>query len=178
VRLKGGDAFVFGRGGEELQYLAAHNIAFEVVPGITAALACAAYAGIPLTHRNHAQAVTLLAAYPGQDEDCHDWNALANTDQTLAFYMSVGELGWLSNQLISHGRKAHTPCALIEQGSRPGQRVLHTTLAELPRSAEQGRYKAPSLLIIGDVTQLGKTLHWHGVLDHPADTSPTLSAVN
>ena len=162
VRLKGGDAFVFGRGGEELQSLAAHGIAFEVVPGITAALACAAYAGIPLTHRDHAQAVTLITAYDRQDDSCHDWNALANTHQTLAFYMGIAQLPWLSNKLMSHGRDGATPCALVERGSRPEQRVLHTTLEQLAQSADEGAYQAPALLLVGDVTLLGKTLHWFG----------------
>ena len=107
VRLKGGDAFIFGRGGEELEYLREHGVRYEVVPGITAALACAAYAGIPLTHREHAQSVRLVTAHCRDDEDNLDWPALAREKQTLAFYMGVGQLDALSRRLISHGRAGH-----------------------------------------------------------------------
>ena len=105
VRLKGGDAFIFGRGGEELEYLREHGVRYEVVPGITAALACAAYAGIPLTHREHAQSVRLVTAHCRDDEDNLDWPALAREKQTLAFYMGVGQLDALSRRLISHGAR-------------------------------------------------------------------------
>lgn len=161
VRLKGGDAFVFGRGGEELEYLRAHAIVYEVVPGITAALACAAYAGIPLTHRDHAQSVQLVTAHC-QDGHKQDWAALARSGQTLAIYMGVSQLEYLTEQLMQHGRSADTPFALIENGTRSNQRVLHGVLEDLPTLASQHAFQAPSLLMIGEVAALAPQLHWFG----------------
>ncbi|MFQ6686971.1 uroporphyrinogen-III C-methyltransferase, partial [Bordetella pertussis] len=132
VRLKGGDAFIFGRGGEELEYLRAHGVPYEVVPGITAALACAAYAGMPLTHRDHAQSVRMVTAHCRADQDTLDWAGLARDQQTLAFYMGVGQLDYVTARLLEHGRAPATPFALIENGSRPEQRVVTGTLADLP----------------------------------------------
>ena len=151
VRLKGGDAFIFGRGGEELEYLREHGVRYEVVPGITAALACAAYAGIPLTHREHAQSVRLVTAHCRDDEDNLDWPALAREKQTLAFYMGVGQLDALSRRLISHGRAPDTPFALIENGSRPEQRVLSGAVKDLPDLARAHGIRSPALLIVGEV---------------------------
>jgi uroporphyrin-III C-methyltransferase/precorrin-2 dehydrogenase/sirohydrochlorin ferrochelatase len=162
VRLKGGDAFVFGRGGEELEFLASQGINYEVVPGITAALACAAYAGVPLTHRDHAQSVRFITAHCSKDNDLQDWTALAQAKQTLAFYMGVGQLEWLSQQLISHGRHPQTPFALIENGSRTNQRVLHGTLDILASAAREHAFEAPSLLLVGEVAALSQSLHWFG----------------
>lgn len=162
VRLKGGDAFIFGRGGEELEYLRAHDVPYEVVPGITAALACAAYAGIPLTHRDHAQSVRLVTAHCREDEDALDWDGLARGQQTLAFYMGVKQLDLLSQRLIAHGRAADTPVALVENGSRPEQRVVSGTLAELPALAQRHGVHAPALLIVGEVAGLARKLHWYG----------------
>ncbi|WP_313621025.1 siroheme synthase CysG [Achromobacter sp.] len=162
VRLKGGDAFIFGRGGEELEYLRAHGVRYEVVPGITAALACAAYAGIPLTHREHAQSVRLITAHCREDEDNLDWPALAREKQTLAFYMGVGQLDLLTQRLLRHGRSPQTPFALIENGSRPEQRVLSGELARLPELAEEHAIRSPALLIVGEVAGLAPQLHWFG----------------
>jgi len=162
VRLKGGDAFIFGRGGEELEYLRAHGVRYEVVPGITAALACAAYAGIPLTHREHAQSVRLITAHCREDEDNLDWPALARERQTLAFYMGVGQLDLLTRRLLHHGRSAQTPFALIENGSRPEQRVVSGTLEELPRLAATHGIQSPALLIVGEVAGLAPKLQWFG----------------
>ena len=162
VRLKGGDAFVFGRGGEELEFLHDHQIPYEVVPGITAALACAAYAGVPLTHRDHAQSAQLITAHCSKDNDSIDWASLARPNQTLAFYMGVSQLEWLASQLIAHGRAASTPFALVENGTRPEQRVLTGTLIELPALARAQAFKAPSLLLIGEVTALATKLQWFG----------------
>jgi len=162
VRLKGGDAFIFGRGGEELEYLRAHDVPYEVVPGITAALACAAYAGIPLTHRDHAQSVRLVTAHCREDEDALDWDGLARGQQTLAFYMGVKQLDLLSQRLIAHGRAADTPVALVENGSRPEQRVVSGTLGELPALAKHHGVHAPAMLIVGEVAGLARKLHWHG----------------
>jgi len=162
VRLKGGDSFVFGRGGEELEFLQAHGIAFEVVPGVTAALACAAYAGIPLTHRDHAQSVRLVTAHCKASMDTLDWTALAAERQTLAVYMGVAGLERICAGLIDHGRAATTPAALIENGSRSGQRVVLGDLASLPQRARAHAVTSPALLIVGEVAALGAQLHWFG----------------
>ena len=162
VRLKGGDPFVFGRGGEELEFLHAHAIPFEVVPGITAALACAAYAGIPLTHRDHAQSLRLVTAHFKQSLDGLDWRALAQERQTLAVYMGVAGLDRLRARLLAHGRDPATPFALIENGSRPEQRVILGTLADLPERARAESVRSPALLILGEVAGLAESLHWFG----------------
>lgn len=162
VRLKGGDPFVFGRGGEELEFLKAHGIGFEVVPGITAALACAAYAGVPLTHRDHAQSVRFVTAHCKDSLDTLDWRALAQEKQTLAVYMGVAGLDALRQRLLAHGRRGDTPFALVENGSRPGQRVVAGTLAQLPELAAQHAVGSPALLILGEVAALAHTLHWFG----------------
>jgi uroporphyrin-III C-methyltransferase/precorrin-2 dehydrogenase/sirohydrochlorin ferrochelatase len=162
VRLKGGDPFVFGRGGEELEFLRANGIGFEVVPGITAALACAAYAGVPLTHRDHAQSVRLVTAHRKESIDDLDWQALAQEKQTLAVYMGVASLDRLRRQLLAHGRDAGTPFALIENGSRPEQRVVLGTLADLPERARSESVRSPALLILGEVAILASSLHWFG----------------
>ncbi len=168
VRLKGGDAFVFGRGGEELEFLAQHHVPFEVVPGLTAALACAAYAGVPLTHRDHAQSVRFITAHSCRENDNLDWASLAREHQTLAFYMGVSQLEWLVEQLTHFGRNPNTPFALIENGSRPEQRVLTGTLGNLLALARAHQFKAPSLLLIGEVTALANQLHWFGEqVQHP-----------
>jgi uroporphyrin-III C-methyltransferase / precorrin-2 dehydrogenase / sirohydrochlorin ferrochelatase len=163
VRLKGGDPFIFGRGGEELEFLRAHGIAYEVVPGITAALACAAHAGIPLTHREHAQSVRFVTAHCRNSIDALDWRALAQEKQTLAVYMGVSGLDTLRQRLMAHGRSGDTPAALIENGSRPEQRVIHCDLATLPDVAKRESVKSPALLILGEVAALGKSLAWFGV---------------
>ncbi len=162
VRLKGGDAFVFGRGGEELEFLRAHGVPYEVVPGITAALACAAYAGVPLTHRDHAQSLHLVTAHCRDSEDALDWQGLAREKQTLAFYMGVSRLESVAANLIAHGRDPDTPCALIENGTRPEQRVLTATLANLPQQARAHGIQAPAMLIVGEVAGLADRLAWFG----------------
>lgn len=162
VRLKGGDSFVFGRGGEELEFLHAHGIAYEVVPGVTAALACAAYAGIPLTHRDHAQSVRLVTAHCKASLDTLDWPALAAERQTLAIYMGVAGLERICANLIAHGRAATTPAALIENGSRREQRVVLGDLANLAQRARAHAATSPALLIVGEVAALGAQLHWFG----------------
>lgn len=177
VRLKGGDPFVFGRGGEELEFLRSHGIPYEVVPGITAAVACAAYAGVPLTHRDHAQSVRLVTAHCQNSIDTLDWPALAQERQTLAVYMGTSELSLIRQKLIDHGRAASTPFALVENGSRPEQRVVVGTLANLVEQAEQHGVRSPALLIIGEVASLATTLSWFGSppLGIIAPTSPALA---
>jgi len=162
VRLKGGDSFVFGRGGEELEVLHAAGVPFEVVPGITAALACGAYAGIPLTHREHAQSLRVVTAHCRDSADTLDWAALAQEKQTLAFYMGVAGLDRIRDRLIAHGRAPETPFALVENGSRPEQRVIVGALAELPERARLHSVSAPALLILGEVAALATKLHWFG----------------
>jgi uroporphyrin-III C-methyltransferase/precorrin-2 dehydrogenase/sirohydrochlorin ferrochelatase len=164
VRLKGGDPFVFGRGGEELAFLREHGIAYEVVPGITAALACAAYSGIPLTHRDHAQSVRLVTAHCQQSFNTLDWSDLARERQTLAIYMGVSQLDELTLQLLAHGRAADTPFALIENGSLPQQRTLTGTLRALPTLAARHAISAPALLILGEVAAQADAAHWYGEL--------------
>jgi uroporphyrin-III C-methyltransferase/precorrin-2 dehydrogenase/sirohydrochlorin ferrochelatase len=172
VRLKGGDPFVFGRGGEELEFLHRHGIPFEVVPGITAAVACAAHAGVPLTHRAHAQSVRLVTAHCRDSLDTLDWPALARERQTLAFYMGVGSLDTVSRKLLAHGRAASTPFALVENGSLPQQRTLAGTLAELPGLARRHAIAAPALLIVGEVAALAEPLHWYGELLESCSRQP------
>ncbi|MEA9657577.1 uroporphyrinogen-III C-methyltransferase [Xanthomonas campestris pv. raphani] len=162
VRLKGGDPFVFGRGGEELEFLHAHGIGFQVVPGITAAVACAAYAGIPLTHRDHAQSLRLITAHCKDSLDTLDWHALGQERQTLAFYMGVAGLDSIQQRLLQAGRAADTPFALVENGSRPEQRVVTGTLSQLAATARLHAVRSPALLILGDVAALSQSLHWFG----------------
>jgi uroporphyrin-III C-methyltransferase / precorrin-2 dehydrogenase / sirohydrochlorin ferrochelatase len=179
VRLKGGDPFVFGRGGEELQFLHAHGIPYEVVPGITAALACAAYSGVPLTHRDHAQSVRLITAHCQQSLDTLDWTELARERQTLAFYMGVSKLDEITAQLLAHGRAPDTPFALVENGSLPNQRTLTGTLGDLPPLAARHAIQAPALLILGEVAALAGIAHWHGELlgaASPLSSHPHLAA--
>jgi uroporphyrin-III C-methyltransferase/precorrin-2 dehydrogenase/sirohydrochlorin ferrochelatase len=176
VRLKGGDAFVFGRGGEELQFLRAHAIPYEVVPGITAALACAAYAGIPLTHRDHAQQLRLVTAHCKDSLDTLDWPALAQPRQTLAFYMGVAALPQIRSHLLDAGLHLATPFALVENGSRANQRVVSGQLRSLPDAARQHQVQSPALLIVGDVAALADELHWFG--DAPLHSLETLSSLS
>jgi len=179
VRLKGGDPFVFGRGGEELEALRAEGIPYEVVPGITAAVACGAYAGIPLTHRDHAQSVRLVTAHCRNSIDTLDWAALAQERQTLAVYMGVQGLDTIRDRLIANGRAPTTPFALVENGSRANQRVVLGTLADLPERALAEKVRSPALLILGEVAGLASELHWFGsapINASPPSDAPTLSS--
>ncbi|HZX81149.1 MAG TPA: uroporphyrinogen-III C-methyltransferase, partial [Lysobacter sp.] len=162
VRLKGGDPFVFGRGGEELEALAANGIEFEVVPGITAALACAAYAGIPLTHRAHARSVRFLTAHAKDGGDEPDWASLATPGQTLAVYMGVAAAARVSGRLVAHGLDAATPVAIVENGARASQRVVVGTLGVLGELVREHAVASPALLIVGEVAALAPALHWFG----------------
>jgi uroporphyrin-III C-methyltransferase/precorrin-2 dehydrogenase/sirohydrochlorin ferrochelatase len=162
VRLKGGDPFVFGRGGEELEFLEQHGIAYEVVPGITAAVACGAYAGIPLTHREYAQSVRLVTAHCGESLDTLDWRGLAQDRQTLALYMGVAGLAQIRDRLVEHGRSPDTPVAIVENGSRAAQRVIVTTLASLDEVGRDEHVTSPALVIVGEVAALAAKLHWFG----------------
>ncbi|GGX92825.1 hypothetical protein GCM10007160_20440 [Litchfieldella qijiaojingensis] len=160
VRLKGGDPFIFGRGGEELEALAAAGVDFEVIPGITAASGCAAYAGVPLTHRDHAQSVRFVTGHL-KDGSCElDWPTLARPGQTLVFYMGLGSLAIICERLQAHGLSGQTPLALVEQGTTARQRVHVGTLAELPPSLAHGDIKPPTLIIVGEVVSLQSRLAW------------------
>jgi uroporphyrin-III C-methyltransferase/precorrin-2 dehydrogenase/sirohydrochlorin ferrochelatase len=162
VRLKGGDPFIFGRGGEELEYLRRHNVAYEVVPGITAALACAAYAGIPLTHREHAKGLQFVTAHCQDSLDRIDWQSLARPGQTLAFYMGVGELDAVRDRLTGAGLPPATPAAIVENGTRPEQRIVVTTLAALPDAARRQGVVSPAMLFVGEVAGFATRLGWFG----------------
>lgn len=163
-RLKGGDPFIFGRGGEELQALAAEGIRFEVVPGVTAAAGCAAYAGIPLTHRDHAQALTYVTGHfkDEGDNDANnlDWAALSRPGHTVVFYMALNQLENIVARLREHGAPETRAAALIEHGTRPSQRVVTATLEDLVTKAAAARVQSPALLIVGEVTRLHEALHW------------------
>ncbi|MGB4910927.1 MAG: siroheme synthase CysG [Candidatus Dechloromonas phosphoritropha] len=160
VRLKGGDPFIFGRGGEEIETLAAQNIPFQVVPGITAAAGVASYAGIPLTHRDHAQSCLFVTGHLKDGKMNLDWSALARPNQTVVVYMGLHGLDTLCEELIRHGMPETTPIAIVQQGTTQNQRVFTGTLATLPGIVEREKPQAPTLIIVGGVVTLHEKLAW------------------
>ncbi len=163
LRLKGGDPFMFGRGGEEIEELMAAGIPFQVVPGISAALGCSAYAGIPLTHRDHAQSCVFVTGHPRADGRLAlDWKQLAQPNQTVVIYMGVGMLPQICAALVEAGLAADWPAAVIFNGTRPDQRNVVATVASLPDAVAALSIDGPGLLIVGQVVQLQRQLNWRG----------------
>ena len=159
-RLKGGDPFIFGRGGEEIQELFAAGVPFQVVPGITAASGCSAYAGIPLTHRDYAQSVRFLTGHLKEGSPELPWDELVYQNQTLVLYMGLVGLEKICEKLIEHGQRPDMPVALISKGTTPEQKVLVGTLADIASKVEKNHIQAPTLTIIGDVVSLREQLQW------------------
>lgn len=162
VRLKGGDPFIFGRGGEEIESLALNGIPFEIVPGITAASGVAAYAGIPLTHRDYAHACIFVTGHLKDGSVDLDWHALARPLQTVVIYMGLQSLPKLCWELAAHGLAETTPAAAIQHGTTAAQRVVTGTLASLPARVTQAQMKPPALIIIGEVVRLHERFAWFG----------------
>ena len=151
LRLKGGDPFIFGRGGEEITALIEHEIPFQVVPGITAANGCAAYAGIPLTHRDFSQSVRFVTGHPKDGKVDLAWKELTHEHETIVFYMGLGGLSYICQQLIAHGRNVETPVAIVSKGTTPQQQVLKGTLETMPGLVARTQIQSPTLIIVGEV---------------------------
>jgi len=162
TRLKGGDPYVFGRGGEEAELLAQHHLPFEVVPGVTSAIAVPAYAGIPVTHRDFTASFAVITGHEdsAKDESAIAWDKVATGIGTLVFLMGVGNLPLIVEKLLEHGRPAATPAALIRWGTRPEQRTLIGTLATIVQKAEEAGFTSPAIIVVGEVVTLRDTLSW------------------
>jgi uroporphyrin-III C-methyltransferase/precorrin-2 dehydrogenase/sirohydrochlorin ferrochelatase len=172
LRLKGGDPFVFGRGGEEIDTLAAEGVRFEVVPGITAALGVGAYAGIPLTHRDCAQACVFATGHLKNGTMDLDWPALARPRQTVVVYMGLLGLPILCAKLVLHGLSPDTPAAVVQQGTTARQRVVTGTLRTLADVAKAAALQAPTLIVVGEVVRLREKLDWYSSRPAPVDAQP------
>lgn len=166
VRLKGGDPFIFGRGGEELETLIEHGVNFQVVPGITAASGAASYAGIPLTHRDHAKSVVFATGHLQDNSINLNWQGLAQPDQTIVFYMGLTGLPIICEQLVKHGLAATTPIAMVESATTSQQKVVTGTLQDIQQKAEIAQIKPPALIIVGSVVSLHKKLNWFGQINN------------
>ncbi|MBT7409703.1 MAG: uroporphyrinogen-III C-methyltransferase, partial [Methylococcales bacterium] len=160
LRLKGGDPFIFGRGGEEIDTLAENGVAFQVVPGITAASGCSSYAGIPLTHRDYAQSCTFVTGHLRDGTTNLNWKMLTHPNQTIVFYMGLVSLPNICQQLIEHGMPSSMPAAIVQQGTTEYQRVFTGTLETLPSIVETEKPKPPTLIIVGKVVELQSKLAW------------------
>ncbi len=177
-RLKGGDPFIFGRGAEEIEALLPHQIKFQVVPGITAAAGCAAYAGIPLTHRDHAQTVQIVTGHCQKDGKEPDWHSLSRPQQTLVIYMGLMKSAHIQQQLLQAGRSPQTPVAILENGTRPEQRVVTGQLADLAMLIQQHQIQSPALLVIGEVVSLQSQLAWYGAQSPQTVFSQPIASLN
>jgi uroporphyrin-III C-methyltransferase/precorrin-2 dehydrogenase/sirohydrochlorin ferrochelatase len=160
LRLKGGDPFIFGRGGEEIEMLMENKIPFQVVPGISAANGVSSYAGIPLTHRDYAQSCTFVTGHMKDENLMLDWQSLAKPNQTIVIYMGLLALSQISVELIKHGAPKDLPIAVVEQGTTSQQRVVTGALSNIAQKVKREKLKSPSLIIIGNVVQLRKKLNW------------------
>ncbi|MGS2723140.1 siroheme synthase CysG [Porticoccus sp. GXU_MW_L64] len=180
VRLKGGDPFVFGRGGEELEVLAEAGVSFDVVPGITAAAATAAYTGIPLTHRDYSHSAVLVTGHgksaQGEDNSDVDWQALARSKQTLAIYMGLKKSPVIAEQLIAHGRSPQTPLVIVERATTDRQRQISGILKDLPQLVESHGVESPAMILIGEVCQLAGRYAWFGEQPTMAEQALTQQA--
>lgn len=161
VRLKGGDPFIFGRGGEEIETLVKHNVRFQVVPGVTAASGAASYAGIPLTHRDHAQSVVFATGHLKDESINLDWPALVQKKQTIVFYMGLTGLPIICRKLVEHGMPSDMPIAMVESATTENQRVVTGTLTTIENIAQAANIKPPALIIVGTVVSLRETLNWY-----------------
>jgi uroporphyrin-III C-methyltransferase/precorrin-2 dehydrogenase/sirohydrochlorin ferrochelatase len=160
LRLKAGDPFIFGRGGEEIEELARRGISFQVVPGITAAAGCAAYAGIPLTHRDHAQACVFVTGHGKDGAVSLNWEALIQPRQTVAIYMGLRAMARVMEQFVAHGADPAMPVAVVDNGTRRRQRVIVGTLADIAERTAAAQLKGPAMIIIGTVVTLADRLTW------------------
>lgn len=162
TRLKGGDPFVFGRGGEEAMVLAEHGIAFEVVPGITAGIAAPAYAGIPVTHRMLSSSFAVVAGHecPQKEQSSINWEKIATAVDTLAFYLGVKNLPQICEQLVRHGRDPQTPVAIIHWGTMPEQKTVTGTLSTIVEIARREEIANPSIILVGDVVKVREQIRW------------------
>ena len=160
VRLKGGDPYVFGRGGEEGEVLKAHQVPFEVVPGISSSIGGLAYAGIPITHRNHASSFHVFTGHFKDDSKDHDWSVVAKTEGTLVFLMSISSIPYITSQLIRFGKKTSTPIAVVSNAASSDQEVFESTLEKALDELPIGKIKSPGLLVVGEVINMRETLNW------------------
>ena len=173
LRLKGGDPFLFGRGGEEIETLLEEGIPFQVVPGITAAIGTSAYAGIPLTHRDYAQSCIFVTGHRKDDESLDlNWEVLAQPNQTVVIYMGMRTLPIVASELINRGMSPHQPAALVQKATTADQQVFIGTLATLPSMVNAANLKLASIIIIGEVVKLHKKLAWFTPLPRSNDTQP------
>ena len=179
LRLKGGDPFMFGRGGEEIEALAAEGIPFQVCPGVTAATGAAAYAGIPLTHRDHAHACVFVTGHGKDGNIALDWGVLLQPRQTVAIYMGLRNLGALTREFIAHGADADMPAAVVDNATRAAQRVVVGTLGTLDEKTRRAELRGPAIIIVGTVVTLRDKLDWRSQADlrSPPERDPSAARI-